>query len=634
MSDFDFGSQALVDLPAPELHPNSDTGFSIRDNITSDTTPTFIGTGTDGDVINLYANGKLVGSATVSGGAWQITTGALADGSYAMTVTSTPSGGSESEPSAALIVVIDTMGPDAPSIPSLSAGSDTGVSSTDNLTKADVLTFTGTAESNSEIWLFQNGVLVGTATAGDDGAYTFSTQVTVPEGPQIYSVQALDLAGNKSLHSATLTVTVDRTADEAPSAPDLAASADSGVADDDNLTNADLLTFTGTGTVGSTVELFVNEIRAGSAAVDSDGNYEISISSAAADGTYAIKTRSVDPAGNESAFSPVLTVTVDRMASPAPSTPDLAPQSDTGGSDSDNITRDRTPTFNGTGIDGDTVILYAGSVEIGSGVVSGGAYSITSTTVLAAGAHAITARSVDPAGNVSDASAPLTIFIQVPDSGSPGPRPPIVGTDGNDIISGTAGADIIYARGGDDLVQAGGGDDEVWGGAGNDTIYGGAGDDTLGGGAGNDEVWGSAGDDVIYGGEGNDTLGGGDGADHLYGGSGDDIVYGGAGYDLLFGGVGDDELWGGAGNDTLWGGAGDDTLWGGTGADTFAFIAGSGDDVLVDFNPGEGDRIDLNGQTYTTTTDGAGDLVLLLSGGGQIILSGVSPGSVQDGWFV
>ena len=64
---------------------------------------------------------------------------------------------------------------------------------------------------------------------------------------------------------------------------------------------------------------------------------------------------------------------------------------------------------------------------------------------------------------------------------------------------------------------------------------------------------------------------------------------------FLFGGPADDVLTGGYGNDTLYGDGGNDTLTGGPGADTFVFTStDDGMDVITDFNPAEGDVIDLS----------------------------------------
>jgi Ca2+-binding RTX toxin-like protein len=74
-----------------------------------------------------------------------------------------------------------------------------------------------------------------------------------------------------------------------------------------------------------------------------------------------------------------------------------------------------------------------------------------------------------------------------------------------------------------------------------------------------------------------------------------------AGEDRMDGGGGNDVLDGGGGDDTLVGGLGADTLLGGAGKDTFQFSSvnespfGIGYDTISDFNPVEGDKIDLSG---------------------------------------
>ncbi len=95
--------------------------------------------------------------------------------------------------------------------------------------------------------------------------------------------------------------------------------------------------------------------------------------------------------------------------------------------------------------------------------------------------------------------------------------------------------------------------------------------------------------------DGNDNLLGGDGNDIIFGQGGNDTLDGGKGNDILFGGSGTDTLIGGEGNDYLIGGKGDDILTGGSGADTFVWKAGDvGNDVIKDFKPAEGDRLDLS----------------------------------------
>ncbi len=62
---------------------------------------------------------------------------------------------------------------------------------------------------------------------------------------------------------------------------------------------------------------------------------------------------------------------------------------------------------------------------------------------------------------------------------------------------------------------------------------------------------------------------------------------------VLLGGTGPDYLEGGFGDDILFGGAGDDVLVGNRGADRFVIDVASRVDRIEDFNPEEGDQIDL-----------------------------------------
>ena len=71
---------------------------------------------------------------------------------------------------------------------------------------------------------------------------------------------------------------------------------------------------------------------------------------------------------------------------------------------------------------------------------------------------------------------------------------------------------------------------------------------------------------------------------------------------------------------------------GGAGADRYVFLVGSGNDQINGFSgSAEGDRLDLQGQTFTTGTSADGDLLLLLSGGGTIELNGVAPAKLLAG---
>ncbi len=141
--------------------------------------------------------------------------------------------------------------------------------------------------------------------------------------------------------------------------------------------------------------------------------------------------------------------------------------------------------------------------------------------------------------------------------------------------------------------------------------------------AGRDWIEGNAGNNTLMGLSGNDTIFGHGGDDVLYGNQNDDRLYGGLGNDTLHGGRDNDFLSGDEGDDQLWGDYGDDVLEGGDGADMFCFDIHSGNDIIMDFNAAQGDRLNFQGQEYAIH-DMAGTAVITLSGGGAVMLSGVS----------
>jgi len=128
------------------------------------------------------------------------------------------------------------------------------------------------------------------------------------------------------------------------------------------------------------------------------------------------------------------------------------------------------------------------------------------------------------------------------------------GTKKSDILLGTSAADDMHGKGGGDVIQAR--DDD-------DIVHAGSGDDSIQGGFGNDNIHADDGDDAV------------------------------------FAGPNDDYLNGGKGNDELYAQDGDDTLEGGPGADFFD--CGPGFDVVVDFNPSEGDVTNDNCEDVRTT---------------------------------
>lgn len=209
----------------------------------------------------------------------------------------------------------------------------------------------------------------------------------------------------------------------------------------------------------------------------------------------------------------------------------------------------------------------------------------------------------------------------------------ISGGDSWDWITGDEGADTVYGGSGEDLIEGNDGDDFLRGDIGDDEIWGGDGFDDAHGNIGNDTVHGGLGGDWVVGGQNDDQLFGDEGHDVVYGNLGADTAEGGAGNDWVRGGQGADMLRGGDGDDFMAGDRGDDTLVGGAGADRFHSFAEAGLDRIEDFNRAEGDHLNLvAGTTYTLTQSGA-DVLLSMSGGGQVMLVGVQLSSLSGDWI-
>lgn len=149
--------------------------------------------------------------------------------------------------------------------------------------------------------------------------------------------------------------------------------------------------------------------------------------------------------------------------------------------------------------------------------------------------------------------------------------------------------------------------------------------------SGDDRLSGSVGNDGALLGEGNDTYTASAGNDLICANQGADLIYGGAGNDTLFGGQGSDTLFGDEGDDVLSGDLGNDTLIGGGGADRYGFGQNSGTDLILGFSQTEGDRLDLQGQTFTVGITANGDALLSLSGGGTVELAGITANAFAAG---
>jgi hypothetical protein len=209
---------------APQLAAGYDTGASAEDGITDKNVVQLTGQAEPGSTIQLYLadtdKSKITGHNEIKGpalatvvtaanGTYTLTTAKLVDGTYNLSVTATDAAGNVSTPSAPSSITIDTMAPATPSAPTLSPGTDTGVSHTDGLTANSSPIITGTTEANATVNVYDESGLIGKGTADGSGNYAITPTSPLSDGAHEIVVLASDAAGNVSAQSPQLNIVVD-----------------------------------------------------------------------------------------------------------------------------------------------------------------------------------------------------------------------------------------------------------------------------------------------------------------------------------------------------------------------------------------------------------------------------------------
>ncbi|QXT35501.1 BapA prefix-like domain-containing protein [Sphingomonas sanguinis] len=268
----------------------------------------------------------------------------------------------------------------------------------------DGTSITGTGEPGATVTVSDPaGQPLGTATVDAQGNYTLPLTTPQANGGTL-SVTQSDPAGNIS--PPTTISAPDITAPTAPTAT----------------ITGDGTSITGTGEPGATVT--VSDAAGqplGTAIVDPQGNYTLSLTTPQANGG-ALTVIQSDPAGNS---SPATTVSAPDIT--APTAPLVT------------VSADGT-TLTGTGEPGAAVqVVDAGGQPVGTATVAGdGSFSVTLPTGIANG-QTLSVVQTDAAGNASPASAAVT-----PDLVAPAAPVATVGPDGTSISgTGEAGATLI-----------------------------------------------------------------------------------------------------------------------------------------------------------------------------------------------
>ena len=301
--------------------------------------------------------------------------------------------------------------------PDMTAASDTGDSNSDNITNKTKPAFTlMCTEAGSTLTLYVDGVANGTVNCAGPGPVDVVPTTPLSEGNHAITFTETDAAGNASSSSPALTITVDTTAPAAP-----AVTIDSVTAD--NTINAaeaaapQVIRGLATGTrPGDTVRVTVNGTTY-ETTVDGTGAFAVTVPGTELvsdpDHTIDVTVIASDVAGNTTSTAMAKTYNVDADVVAPPAKAILKPSSDTGVSDSDNITSDTTPTVTLQCVSAtDKLHLIVDGVEVQTiNCTAAGPVEVTLPNALNDGNHTVAYRRETSVGNISAPSTPLTLTI-------------------------------------------------------------------------------------------------------------------------------------------------------------------------------------------------------------------------------
>jgi bacillolysin len=199
----DAGAQSVTNWATNiSAGPSNESGQNVSFIVTNDDSSLFTSDGQPA----VSANGTLTYTPSVNAsGTANVDVVARDDGGTAN------DGDDTSDAQSFTITVEDKTPPPAPSTPDLSATSDTGSSSTDDITRDTTPTFSGTAEASSTVEIFADTTQVGSATADSSGAYEITASGALSQGDHTITAKATDAAGNTGSASGALSIKVDTT---------------------------------------------------------------------------------------------------------------------------------------------------------------------------------------------------------------------------------------------------------------------------------------------------------------------------------------------------------------------------------------------------------------------------------------
>ncbi|MBB6523477.1 Ig-like domain-containing protein [Pseudoteredinibacter isoporae] len=388
------------------------TGQIQHQNKSDDDSLELSGSSNPNETIRIYQNGTFIGETTAdSSGQWSYTANQLSEGSHSFTASSVDTQGVESLPSSAYVVNVDQT---AVVASDLQIEGISGLLQSGGSTNNGRVNFSGKAEENARIDIYDNGQLIGSTQADANGLW--QVNLDLPDGQHDISTVVVDEAGNSSPASNAISLEVDSNASVQNSVNTLSTPPEvilpPGVPiQNGGFTNDNTPVIRGTATPNATVTVSVNGDTYGPFNADNQGNWELQITTPLPEGEAVFRARAVNSFGESySAYS----LTIDTEASPAPIINDAVDDVGLyqGDIDSGSTTDDNEITLQGTGTPGEFITVYDGGTFLGAtNVQPDGTWTFTPNAPLDDGVHNITTYTIDAAGNTSTESSGFEVTI-------------------------------------------------------------------------------------------------------------------------------------------------------------------------------------------------------------------------------
>jgi hypothetical protein len=427
--DFDFNLMAGGVPPAPAITGVLDNEGSKKGNIspggvTDDKRPTISGTGEPGSSINVYDDGKLVGTGTVGlDGHWTVPlTSDLHENLNNLTAQTVNAAGNLSPETGKYPIILDTTAPSA-SAETLTddVGPIKGTIHDTDTTDDNTPTASGTAEPGTTVIIFDKGVEIGRVPVKDDGTWSFTPSTPLPDGDHVFSTIVEDAAGNQSPKSDDTHFTIDTSKVEISitEVNDNAGTV-TGPLTNGGVTDDTTPTINGLATPNSKVNIYDGTNLIGTVNSDAAGKWTFTPTTPLIVGDHSLTATVVTAAGGESDPTSKFDFEIDLTA---PGKPTIDKVTDDvgiiqGPIAKDGTTDDSTPTLSGGGLEpGDTVTVKENGHVIGTAPVKDdGTWEFTPNPPLNDGKYDFTIIATDPAGNASEESDkyPITIDTSAP----------------------------------------------------------------------------------------------------------------------------------------------------------------------------------------------------------------------------